>query len=93
MFKEAPMNMPDRYVYTDFHIDTNRINSKANLRYMNILEHLDKEGVIYVEMAEVAQEEQIQKRDERAKRISIKFGKELPEWIGKDLDILWKLAP
>jgi hypothetical protein len=192
------MNMPERYVYTDFHIDSNRINSKANLRYINILEHWDKEGVIYIEMAEVAQEEaakgrdanrfekaysyiatetlasnadeirlidqiesilfpggaanrnerndveivfnahkydsilvtndggskrqkggilgsrmhlenlgirvlrdheavdlvkdKVQKRDEIAKRISIKFGKALPEWVGKDLNILQKLV-
>jgi hypothetical protein len=190
--------MPERYVYIDFHIDTNRINSKANLMNMCILEHWDKEGVIYIEMAEVAQEEaaegrdsnrsekaysyiatetlvstageaqlftqiecilfpggaanrnerndveivfnahkydailvtddgdskrqkggilgnrmnlenlgirimrdqeavelvkkKIQKRDDNAKRIAIKFGKALPEWIGKDLDILQKLV-
>ena len=32
------MNVPERYVYLDFHIDTNRINAKSRLTYMNILE-------------------------------------------------------
>ncbi|MFX0195308.1 MAG: hypothetical protein ACFFCW_04220 [Candidatus Hodarchaeota archaeon] len=192
--KEPPMDMPDRYLYLDFQIDTNRINSKANLSSMNILERWDQEGVIHIDMAEVAQEEatkgrdsnrsrkaygyiatetlastadealllkkiesilfpvgaanrnerndveivfnahkygsilvtddggsrrqkggilgnrknlaklgirimrdreavdfiikKIQERDERAKRIAIEFGKELPEWVGKDLDVL-----
>jgi hypothetical protein len=51
------MKMPERNVCLNFHIDTNRINAKANLRFMNILEHWHNSGVIYIEMAEVAQKE------------------------------------
>jgi len=51
------MNMPERYVYLDFHIDTNRINAKSRLDFMNILEHWYENDVIFLEMAEVAQNE------------------------------------
>lgn len=51
------MNIPERYVYLDFQIDTNRINSKCRLTYMNILERWFEDDVIYLEMSEVAQNE------------------------------------
>jgi hypothetical protein len=57
------MNKLERYVWLDFHIDANRINAKTNLKYMNILEHWHENDVIYLEMAEVAQEEAAQGRD------------------------------
>lgn len=57
------MNMPERYVNLDFHIDTNRINSKAQLNNMNILEHWHKLDVISVEMSHIAQEEATQGRN------------------------------
>jgi hypothetical protein len=47
----------ERNVFLDFHIDTNRINAKSSLKYMNILEHWHENDVIYIEMAEVAQNE------------------------------------
>lgn len=49
------MNMPDRNVYLDFQLDTNRINAKSNLVYMNILEHWHENDVIYLDIAEAAQ--------------------------------------
>ena len=51
------MNMPERYVYLDFHIDTNRINSKVQLKHMNILEQWHELDVISIEMSHIAQEE------------------------------------
>ena len=54
------MNMPERYVNLDFHIDTNRINSKSKLKHMNILEHWHKLDVIAIEMSHIAQEEATQ---------------------------------
>jgi len=51
------MNIPERYVYLDFHIDTNRINAKGHLTSMNILERWFEDDVIYLEMSEVAQNE------------------------------------
>ena len=51
------MNMLERYVYLEFHIDTNRINAKSRLDFMNILEHWHENDVIFLEMAEVAQNE------------------------------------
>ena len=53
------MNMPERYVYLDFHIDTNRINAKSRLAYMNILERWFEDDLIYLEMSEVAQNEAV----------------------------------
>jgi len=57
------MNMPERYVNLDFHLDTNRINSKAQLKHMNILEHWHELGVISIEMSHIAQEETAQGRN------------------------------
>ena len=53
------MNMPERYVYLDFHIDTNRINAKSRLININILERWFEDDVIYLEMSEVAQNEAV----------------------------------
>ena len=57
------MNMPERYVNLDFHIDTNRINSKAQLNHMNMLEHWHEVDVISIEMSHIAQEEATQGRN------------------------------
>jgi len=51
------MRMLSRYINLKFHIDANRINAFGNLKYMNILQHWFKNGVIYIEMSEVAQDE------------------------------------
>jgi len=51
------MFIVERNVFLDFHIDTNRINAKSCLKYMNILERWYENDVIYIEMAEVAQNE------------------------------------
>lgn len=53
------MNMPKRYVYLDFQIDTNRINSKSRLTYMNILELWHEDDVINLAMSEIAQKEAV----------------------------------
>jgi len=53
------MNMHERYVSLDFHIDTNRINAKSRLTYINILERWFEDDVIYLEMSEVAQNEAV----------------------------------
>lgn len=52
--------MPERYVYLDFHIDTNRINSKAQLKHMNILEQWHELDVVFIEMSHIAQKEATQ---------------------------------
>lgn len=49
--------MVERHVFLDFHIDTNRINSRSRLKYMNILEQWNEREVIYVAISEVAQKE------------------------------------
>lgn len=51
------MEMPDRYVYLKFQIDTNRLNVRQNLPYMNRLEQWRENGVIDIEISEVAQHE------------------------------------
>jgi hypothetical protein len=51
MYKEV------RYIDREFHIDTNRINSRSNLPAMNSLEHWHKNGVISIEFSEVARKE------------------------------------
>jgi hypothetical protein len=60
--------MPQRKTYLCFHIDTNSINSKTHLRFMNILEHWNDTDVIYIEMAERAQEEALQTTDKKRSR-------------------------
>jgi hypothetical protein len=51
------MEMPHRYVYLMFQIDTNRLNSRQSLPYMNKLERWQENGVIDIEISEVAQKE------------------------------------
>ena len=53
------MKMPDRFIYKSFQIDTNRINSRGGLHSMNQLERWREDGVIMMDMSEVAQEEAI----------------------------------
>jgi hypothetical protein len=50
--KKIEMNMPSRYIYKMFQIDTNRINAKQGLENMNTLERWHKNGVIKLEMSE-----------------------------------------
>jgi hypothetical protein len=57
------MDFPERYVYLDFLIDTNRINARKGLKYMNILERWYESDVISIEMPEVAQDEAVEGRD------------------------------
>ncbi len=54
------MTMPERYVYLDFHIDTNCVNAKALLSDMNRLEAWHADGVISIEMCRKAQDEAAQ---------------------------------
>jgi hypothetical protein len=51
--------MSDRFVNLMFHIDTNRINSRCNLRWMNILEQWDKTNIIDLSISKVAQQEAV----------------------------------
>lgn len=51
------MDMPCRYVYLMFQIDTNRLNSRQNLTHMNKLEQWQENGVIDIDISEVAQQE------------------------------------
>ena len=52
-----PLEMPQRYVYLRFVIDTNRINARGNLLYMNQLEKWHNDDVIQIEVpGEVLQE-------------------------------------
>ncbi|MCK4261634.1 hypothetical protein KAW55_01275 [bacterium] len=59
------MKQIERYVYLDFQIDTNRINSRGRLKNMNQLEKWHDDGVIVIEMSEVAQKEAIDSRDQK----------------------------
>lgn len=49
----------DRSVYRSFHIDANRINARGRLEHMNQLERWRRDGIISIEMSEVAQTEAI----------------------------------
>ena len=71
------MNMPERYVYLDFHIDTNRINAKSRLDFMNILEHWYENDVIFLEMAEVAQNEATKSQNSIRTEKVVKIGSNL----------------
>lgn len=51
------MNNLERYVWLEFHVDTNRINARKNLKYMNLLEYWHENDIIYMEMSDVAQKE------------------------------------
>ena len=52
------MEMPSRYVYLDFCIDTNRINAKNKLPSMNRLRIWEEKGIISIDnMCDVAQDE------------------------------------
>lgn len=51
------MKLPSRYVCLDFSIDTNRINAKLKCPSMNQLGVWRKNGVIQIDMCDVAQEE------------------------------------
>lgn len=53
------MAMIERHVFLDFHIDTNRINSRSRLKHMNFLEQWHEREVIYIAMSEVAQKEAV----------------------------------
>lgn len=49
--------MPGRFVYRFFQIDTNRINSRAQLQNMNRLEEWHRNGVVRLDISETAQDE------------------------------------
>lgn len=51
------IEMPSRYVYKRYHIDTNRINARQNIDTMNKLEAWGRNGVIDIEMSLVAMDE------------------------------------
>lgn len=52
----------DRSLHRTLQIDTNRINSRANLTYMNQLERWHHHGVIRIEMSEIAHNEVLASR-------------------------------
>jgi hypothetical protein len=47
----------EHFVYRNFQIDTNRINSRGRLENMNLLEKWHGDDVISIEMSEIAQDE------------------------------------
>lgn len=51
------MGQPERHICRTFHVDANRVNARLCLSNMNKLEKWHKEGVITVEISEVAQSE------------------------------------
>ena len=59
------MNQIDRYVFRSFQIDTNRINSRGHCPNMNQLEQWYRDGVIQMDMSEVAQRESRADRDQK----------------------------
>ena len=48
------MEMPSRSIYRMFQIDTNRINARQKLNSMNLLERWADNGVISIDLCEVA---------------------------------------
>jgi hypothetical protein len=52
--------MPQRSLALDFYIDTNRINARQSLPYMNQLEKWHEDNVISIQMAEEAHDEAIE---------------------------------
>ncbi len=66
------MDQTERSLSRMFQIDTNRINSRGRLENMNRLEKWHEDGVILIEMSEVAQKECIADRDR--KRAEKTFG-------------------
>lgn len=80
--------MPERNLFLNFHIDTNRINSKAQLRHMNILEQWHERDAIYIEMSEIAQKEAVKTADADRREKAYTYGAtetlaETPEEAGK----------
>ncbi|MGQ0603961.1 MAG: hypothetical protein ACT4QE_19950 [Anaerolineales bacterium] len=51
---EYLLKMPERYVYLNFFIDTNRINARQSQQHMNKLEEWYRNDVIAIEMPEEA---------------------------------------
>jgi hypothetical protein len=47
----------DRYVHVEFQVDANRVNARGKLEAMNQLERWYRDGVIAIQMSEVAQAE------------------------------------
>lgn len=60
--------MIERHVFLDFHIDTNRINSRLGLPYMNLLEQWHEREVVYIAMSEVVQKEAAHGNEARAEK-------------------------
>ncbi len=61
VFNQAPahsqIRMVERFIYRSFQIDTNRINSRGRLESMNRLERWHENGVIHLDMSQVAHTE------------------------------------
>ena len=66
------MDQTERFLSRMFQIDTNRINSRGHLENMNTLEKWRKDGVILMEMSEVAQKECVV--DRNPKRVEKTLG-------------------
>jgi hypothetical protein len=87
------MEMPGRQTLLRFHIDTNRINSKRKLECMNILEHWNDAGVIYIEMAERAQIEALQAYDKkRSKKAYTYIATETLAETADEIQLMKKIA-
>ncbi len=57
--------MPERFIYLEFFIDTNRINSREGLLHMNQLEKWHRSGVIDIAMPIEAFQEAISGRNDQ----------------------------
>lgn len=51
------MKQEERYVYLSFHLDSNRINARGGLLAVTQLERWHGDGVIDLELSEVAHDE------------------------------------
>lgn len=64
----------DRHVWLNFHIDTNRINSRRKLAHMNRIEKWADDDVIFLEMSQVAQDEAVASGDPERKYKAYAYG-------------------
>lgn len=64
----------DRYVWLNFHIDANRINSRRELEHMNRVEKWADDDVIFLEMSQAAQKEAVAGGDPQREQKAYSYG-------------------
>jgi predicted nucleic acid-binding protein len=67
------MSQPERHICRTFHIDANRVNARSCLANMNKLERWHKDGVITLEMSEIAQSEAAVGSDQNRKSKAFEY--------------------